>query len=411
MKLKQQPDCDMITLELADEFLQALRAGAQPSIEEFAKRAPGREQKVREAISDVLFVEQALTDRTEALHVFVPKQLGGYQIDYEIGRGGMGVVYAATDPLLERKLAIKTILRDSDRLRLRFEREAQLASRLNHPNIVPLLESSEHHNSRYLVMPLIEGKSLGCILDDPYTPEAQALLGDWSQIAAIGAQVASALQCAHQSGMIHRDIKPANLILDSDQKIWVTDFGLAKLRDSNIQLSISCEIIGTLRYMAPEQVVGSADERSDIFSLGLTLYELAVGRKVLGECEDALSRLQMELPGIREVNPAIPQELADIIHKACDETPEERYQSAEEFQYELNRFAHGQESKDRRVLVNNSPLIGDWLLVPVLVGLLGFIFYWYASYVMRTRITECTEEVVTQSHVDESTTATRLVER
>ena len=189
---------------------------------------------------------------------------------------------------------------------------------------------------------------------------------DWQRIAKLGAQVASALSHAHSQGMIHRDIKPANLILARDGTIWVTDFGLAKLRDDENDLSCSGEMIGTPRYMAPEQMIGAADERSDIYGIGRVLYELVArdcpsnglssrdaetNRTLCNSDRSSGSLPTLEIPELHKLNPAIPERLARVIAKASTPNPASRYQTAGQLELALNELCY-QGKSDRR----NSPL-------------------------------------------------------
>ncbi len=184
------------------------------------------------------------------------------------------------------------------------------------------------------------------------THENEFIASDFQLIARMGADVAAALEHAHARGTIHRDIKPANLILDKTGKIWVRDFGLAKLCDDDSDISHTGDLIGTPRYMAPEQLRGHADERSDVYSLGVTLYELASGSRAwdnANHCELLKSRSVFELPNVEEINTSIPDTLARIIMRACAHDPEDRYQTAGELQHVLNQFAHGEVVCDRRL--------------------------------------------------------------
>ncbi len=182
-------------------------------------------------------------------------------------------------------------------------------------------------------MPLIDGISLDRLIVEKLTNDPgiqrifQEICADWKKIARLGAQVASALHHAHENGVIHRDIKPANLILDRHGNTWVTDFGLAKLFEDDSNLSQTGDLIGTPRYMSPEQLFGIPDARSDIYSLGVTLYELLAtdweNNRMRRGMSFAKSSL-LELPDLRFLNPAVPEPLARVVMKACSHHPESR---------------------------------------------------------------------------------------
>ncbi len=270
----------------------------------------------------------------------------------------MGRVFAGRDPELKRDVAIKILNvagLKSPAMLARFHIEAQASAMLEHANIVPVYDHGTSDGIAYLVMKRIRGLSIDRIVNKLFEQTrkgaTEGMRMDWHVVANIGAQVAAALAYAHSRSVIHRDIKPANLILEGLDKVWVTDFGLAKLLEENHELSVAGDIIGTPKYMAPEQIRGVSDPRSDIYGLGLTLYELASGRPVweaITAQEIVEKRSSLELPELKTLNPAIPNAVSDIIMKACAFRPEDRYQSAEELNYVLTRFAHGNPVGDRR---------------------------------------------------------------
>ena len=216
----------------------------------------------------------------------------GFRIIREIGRGGMGVVYEAEEERLSRRVALKvlptSLLTQSKQIQ-RFEREARAAARLHHTNIVPVFGVGEECGNYYYFMQYIEGKSLATILREQsqasenrsalsrrHRPSwaAATKIDGYRRVAQIGLQIAEALDHAHRQGILHRDIKPSNLIQDVNGVVWVADFGLAKTPDAD-ELTSAGELLGTIRYMAPERFRGHCDERSDVYGLGMTLYELA----------------------------------------------------------------------------------------------------------------------------------------
>lgn len=359
--------------QLSQDFTSRIRKGEQPTIEEYEDAHPDLAESIRELFEAIVFAEQ-LNRRSKAELISpadqtLPAKLGPFELQREIGRGGMGIVYEATQTPFTQTFAIKVLksrLISSKTLESRFEREAQAASKLHHPNIVPAKHYGTEADQNFLVMPMIDGVSLDKLInaDESVDPKLFLLFdeicSDWRRIAELGAKIASALSHAHSMGMIHRDIKPANLILSRDGNIWVTDFGLAKLYDDESDLSRTGEVIGTPRYMAPEQILGAADERSDIYGVGLTLYELITrdcpwtnrGQKASKANQTKVSMKEtllgsrrkqvplLEVPDIRSINPSVPAKLARVIMKACAHFPEARYQTAREFELDLNEICY-----------------------------------------------------------------------
>jgi serine/threonine-protein kinase len=260
------------------------------------------------------------------------RTLGRYVLQEEIGRGSMGTVFRASDPMIERTVAVKTInalqIQDgSVEPRRRFLREAKAAGRLSHPCIVTIYDVGEFEDTAYIVMELLEGRSLKDVLDCgeriPLATAAQIVL-----------QTADALGFAHRQGVVHRDIKPGNLMLTKQGLVKITDFGIARI--DQMSRTRTGVVIGSPRYMSPEQVSGrKADGRSDVFSLGIVLYELATGVAPFDaeRPEDFLTLMQnivakQPAPPSR-VNPAVPASLDAIIDRALRKNPEERYATAE----------------------------------------------------------------------------------
>lgn len=362
---------------LTDEFLGQLRAGQHPDIVDFANRIPEQFDEITEYLETLLFAENLGTPAkcSPAHDEPLPSEIGGYSVIRLLGRGGMGTVYEARHPQLSRKVAIKVLNSnrvDSGSMRQRFVREAETAARLDHSNIVTLHDFGSDNGRNYLAMQFVDGITVEDLFDDD---RARTLVGvDFQKIASLGADIASALNHAHQCGAIHRDIKPSNLILDQAGKVWVMDFGLAKLRDDDSDLSRTGDMIGTPRYMAPEQIRGLADERSDIYALGLTLYELATGDRAWDNVNAAdmiTVKASLDLPDVAALNPQVPNSLARIIMKCCALRPEDRYQSAEELEIVLRRFAGMPRNAERRRRCRN----GRWawlkrktILLPALMA-------------------------------------------
>ena len=266
---------------------------------------------------------------------------GRYKLTHLIARGGMAQVYRAMDLQLDRPVALKVLFPELsiDRTFVeRFRREAQAAANLSHPNIVPVFDWGEDDGAYFIVMEYVDGRPLSGVLRDPQPVPPR-------QIASIGAGVAAALGFAHRHGVVHRDVKPGNVLITPDGDVKVTDFGIARAVNTEESLTQTGAVMGTAAYFSPEQAEGKGvDARSDIYSLGVVLYEMATGRPPFtGDSPVAVAskhvRDQPALP--RVVNPAVPPALEAVIMKAMAKDPAERYGSAEELRADLLRFAEG----------------------------------------------------------------------
>jgi serine/threonine protein kinase len=266
---------------------------------------------------------------------------GRYELTHLIARGGMAQVYRAMDRQLERPVALKVLFPELsvDRTFVeRFRREAQAAANLSHPNIVPVFDWGEDDGSYFIVMEYVEGRPLSAVLRDPQPMPPR-------QIATIGAGVAAALAFAHRHGVVHRDVKPGNVLITPDGDVKVTDFGIARAMNTEESLTQTGAVMGTAAYFSPEQAEGKGvDSRSDIYSLGVVLYEMAVGRPPFtGDSPVAVaSKHVRDMPVLpREANPTVPPALEAVIMKAMAKNPDDRYGSAEELRADLLRFADG----------------------------------------------------------------------
>jgi serine/threonine protein kinase len=271
-------------------------------------------------------------------------RLGPYKIEEPIGAGGMGEVYRATDTRLNRNVAVKILplrLTAEPGAKLRFEREAHTASALNDPHICTIYDVGEHEGRQFLVMELLEGRTLQQYMD------GQGLAVE--RVVQLGMQISTALQTAHGKGIIHRDVKPANIFVTDSGQVKVLDFGLAKLlppidQDATHSLTLTepLVVLGTLPYMAPEQLRGDkTDARTDIWGVGAVLYEMSTRQRPFREqlstlLTDAILHKSPTAP--RALNPTIPPELERIILKCLDKDPENRYQSAAELVVDLRRL-------------------------------------------------------------------------
>jgi serine/threonine protein kinase/tetratricopeptide (TPR) repeat protein len=397
-------DHEILWGQAANEEFEAVARGETPSIDDYSRRYP----EIAEEIACVLPALAAVgVSRPGASPFLFPlsedvrPQLTDYRILRELGRGGMGIVYEAQQISLGRRVALKILPSAAtldEKALVRFKNEARAAASLDYPNIVPIHAVGAERGVYFYVMSLIEGRTLAEVIgsfrrqaigklpqpDDgrrenrvsaasveaqhpgnsrtgqrqtglssrETTREALAANstmpafdshGYWRSVSRLGVQAARALHHAHERGIVHRDIKPANLLVDDAHKLWVTDFGLARI-ESDVGLTMTGDILGTLRYMSPEQALGKhvlVDHRTDIYSLGATLYELLTLEPVFdGEDRQTLLRqLSFDEPKApRKINPRIPAELETIVSKAICKDPAERYSSAKDLADDLSSF-------------------------------------------------------------------------
>jgi WD40 repeat protein/tRNA A-37 threonylcarbamoyl transferase component Bud32 len=361
---------DSLLAQLADEFTEELRRGKPGDIEEFARNYPELAERIRELFPTLMMLEgmagggDAVTEAPASI-LAEGSIFGRYRIEREIARGGMGIVYEAIHVMLEKRIALKVLsvrsMADAGHLE-RFFREARTAAGLHHTNIVPVFDVGQVCGMPYYAMQYIEGRGLNEIppyskadkkaettesINDPLR-SIPAGISDRTEnhfrwVANIGIQAAEGLAYAHERKVVHRDIKPSNILLDKEGVVWITDFGLAR-RIEDPEMTHSGTLAGTPRYMSPEQAQASThpvDHRSDIYSLGVTLYELLTSRPVFeGKTPlEVISQILTREPvAPRRLNREIPSDLATIVMKAMAKAPGDRYQSAQELGDDLNRW-------------------------------------------------------------------------
>ncbi len=303
---------------------------------------------------------------------FIGRRLGDYEILREIGHGSMGIVFEAKNEGLNRSVALKVLppsLSVTDTVIQRFLREAQSVAKLNHENIVQIYSIGETDGVYFYAMQLIEGQPLDAVVAERDIKPDDA--------ARITAACARALFFAHENGIIHRDIKPANIILSYKDKPVLTDFGLAR-PEKAATLTASGALVGTPIYMSPEQVRADrslVDRRTDIYSLGVTLYEMLAGTTPFegSSTQEILHKIEFAEPRpIRRVAPKVPKSLETICHKAIAREPERRYQTGIEFALDLERFLNGEPIQARRtpLVVRTAQRIRRHAVISTLVALL-----------------------------------------
>ncbi|MEG2322322.1 MAG: Stk1 family PASTA domain-containing Ser/Thr kinase [Bacilli bacterium] len=271
-----------------------------------------------------------------------------YQIIKTIGEGGMANVYLAQDTILNRYVAVKVLrgdLADDEKFVRRFQREALSASKLSHPNIVEMYDVGEDDGRYYIVMEYVDGKTLKSLVK-----KRGALT--LPEVVDIMCQLTSAITCAHDSYIIHRDIKPQNVLILEDGRIKITDFGIAVALNSN-ELTQTNSVMGSVHYLPPEQANGSgATIKSDIYSLGILMYELIIGKvpfKGDNAVEIAIKQMKDPIPSICKQNPDIPQSIENIILKACAKNPKNRYNSVSEMYEDIKNALSVEALKEPRI--------------------------------------------------------------
>ncbi len=434
------PSKEEILERIADEFLDRRQKGEFPSIDSYCLQYPELADEIPKFLQTIELIGMSGASVSDPqIHNDSSVELetiGGYRIVKEIGRGGMGVVYAADQPSLNRRVALKVVPRrwlKDDTAAERFKREAQATAKLHHTNIVPVYEVGEEQDYLFYAMQLIEGRSIDELIKradqqdraidlpvedrDPLgnlettssaTNLAAATSGAYRTkryrtAARIVLQAAEALSYAHKRKIIHRDIKPSNLLLDDSGVVWLTDFGVAKFEDTD--LTATGDLVGTLRYMAPERFRGECDERADVYALGLTLYELLSLRPAYTN-SDRLALVNAiktgTPPRLKSIDSRIPRDLETIVLRAVDPEPDQRYSSAKALAEDLRRFLNDRTITARRPtpveqLVRfcrrNKQLAASFATIAALLCLLSFgavyaAFYFRSGEKRQKRLTD-----------------------
>lgn len=331
-----------------------------PALEETNHQAPSSRSETLEVSaffddSADLAEEEMVVDTTPTV-LEEGASLGKYQIKKLLGRGGMGAVYLGFDPLIEREVAIKVLPNQTANASQAFERflaEARATGKLNHPNVVAIYEINQQGDTNYIVMELVRGGSAS-----DYIADRENI--DWLEALRIAANAADGLAAAHRTGLVHRDIKPDNLMLTEDHAAKVVDFGLSKLVNStserNLNLTTEGQLLGTPRYMSPEQFEGeSVDARSDVYCLGGTLFALLTGHPPFAHANNMVAVMKAHVsdppPDPLQLNPQLPTEIRAIVAKAMAKRPADRYQHAGELAqalWDLYHQCHAAESRTPR---------------------------------------------------------------
>ena len=333
-------EMNLVEPEIVREALhdQACEDGARPLGEILVAKG----HLSRNQLATLLAEQKRRTGRSPTGAGEEGASFGKFFLEKQIGKGGAGAIYQAIQTDLDRRVALKFLHSEDPEDVQRFLQEAQTATLLSHPNIVPIYEIGEFDGRHYLAMQYVEGKTLEKVQVKP------------SQAAEILCRVADAVQHAHDRGIVHRDLKPQNIMLEPGGHVWVMDFGLARQLKTGSEL-VKTEtgiILGTPAYMPPELAQGhKGDRRGDIYSMGATLYSLLTHRPPFdapGPLE-VLRKAVMEEPiSPRKYDPDISRDLVSVVLKAMEKMPEERYQTAHEFKAELERYQKGEPVLSKR---------------------------------------------------------------
>ncbi len=350
-------------LAFYEELHAELAAGGKPDLARYVARYEGSAEEVARAVLEALSGETAAEGRAN-----VPARLGPYILGPERGRGGQAIVYEAEDPRLRRSVALKVITGlgpGAEIVLRRFRREAEAASRLDHPGICPVFDVGVEGGAAYIAMRLLDGETLSDRLARERNSRTALSSSDASrrtgELLTIFEKTARALHAAHEAGITHRDVKPANIMITASGEPVLLDFGLAHADDAGPTLTQTGDVFGTPAYMAPEQISGHtpADARTDVWALGASLFEaFALRPPFAGATRQALASaiLETDAPDLRSVAPSVPADLRAVVALALDRDPNRRYRTALEFAEDVRRVREGEPP-----LARPATLFGRWL--------------------------------------------------
>ena len=384
---------DLLPELVAAEWELRTLAGQRPTPDEYISRYPQLAKLLSELEATDFQTRESTTPSLVATWPQPEQEFCGYKIIKELGRGAMGTVFLAEVPVIGHQVALKVLeisLRESHVAVSRFEREAKLLSKLDHPGIVPLYSYGESQGLRYLVMKAINGVSLASVISGtepagaaPQTIRSQDHEARPELLQAIARQLTEALQAVHSAEVLHRDIKPSNILLTNSGQVFLTDFSLARIESAGFEITRSDEFVGTLRYCAPESLDGVYSKQGDIYSLGLVLFELfslttpfaANSRRELLN-----KKLSGILPEMTSHAEAIPKPMLQILQRMTAYDSADRYQSANEVleALELSQHARAEQvnSGGRRLILTAGMILAAGLiLMMVAAGLISMITF------------------------------------
>lgn len=397
------PEQEQLLAQLLAEMTEERRLGRQPDLEKVARQHPALARELRELWAVIQMTgafAQAAAEPVPTIDLpagssgyrelaglsaaALPRRFGNYELQEELGRGGMGVVYKARQLVPERTVALKMVLRADLASAVdlaRFRRESQAAAQLDHPHIVPVYEVGDWDGQAYFSMKYVPGTTLASRLaQGPMVPR---------EAAQCLASICRAVQYAHERGILHRDLKPSNVLLDDQGEPYVTDFGLAKRIEGGTSLTPSRAIVGTPSYMAPEQADssrGMLSQASDVYSLGAILYEMLTGRppyQAASYLDTVLLVLNSELVPPRVLNPQVDRDLELICLKCLERQPRLRYATAGDLERDLQAYLHGEPIVARPISLTYfvGRMLGETHHAPVLENW-GVLWMWHSLMVL-----------------------------